>query len=476
MLTYVQMEVACQLQGPNVQAGLQQGSGSQTLPPLLNAMVHSQDNPEVEPCAGSAASFLMHTSSFSPLRCLELESSSPSHPTYAQNSLQGSDVCTGVRSWAQAEDALGPGGVQQQTTGSAQGSWQQSKAETGPRHRALCCHRPSLSAANMSGADSSKGSFLHALANDDPEQGTCVVIAQDTPLCSHAAGFHDTRRAGIAADSAAMYSIKAAAASAGPGILDTAHSRLAGFLPSCNPCQAANAALVPASKFQHWPSSITEAEEASQSAAALSQRSGVHRHGGAASFPLLTTYQPRQPLSCSSNSQPTSSVQEEGGLSALNSADLAYLAARQSVQQVVAAPAPKPVQHLSKSSEDAFCACQGMKQGISSSSSQDHHWMVDMGDEDVVLHDSVSDTVLSSAHEQQRQEGTGIAFAGLDVSNLAAELDAVQALAHPHIVSRCHSRASGSQHAGAEQHTCAVPLQSWCLSCDSLYDDNDWEC
>lgn len=58
------------------------------LPPLLDAMVHSQEHPQSRPYASSAASFLMHLSSQNPLKSPKLESSSPSHPLFLHTSMQ----------------------------------------------------------------------------------------------------------------------------------------------------------------------------------------------------------------------------------------------------------------------------------------------------------------------------------------------------------------------------------------------------
>lgn len=55
------------------------------------------------PLTSSAASFLMHTSSFSPLRDSQLESSSPSHPLFAHTSGQKSHGSIGQNPWVECK-------------------------------------------------------------------------------------------------------------------------------------------------------------------------------------------------------------------------------------------------------------------------------------------------------------------------------------------------------------------------------------
>lgn len=57
-------------------------------PPLLDAMVHSQQSSQHQSDDSPVASFLMHASSMTPLRSSQLESSSPSHPLFLHTSLQ----------------------------------------------------------------------------------------------------------------------------------------------------------------------------------------------------------------------------------------------------------------------------------------------------------------------------------------------------------------------------------------------------
>ena len=57
-------------------------------PPLLSAMVHSQQGSQDQSYDSPVASFLMHSSSMTPLRSSQLESSSPSHPLFWHTSLQ----------------------------------------------------------------------------------------------------------------------------------------------------------------------------------------------------------------------------------------------------------------------------------------------------------------------------------------------------------------------------------------------------
>ena len=72
-------------------------SSKASIPPLLNAMVHSQQSPEVQPFHTSGASFLMHSSSLTPLKDSQLASSSPSHPLFMHTSRQQSP-CTSQQS------------------------------------------------------------------------------------------------------------------------------------------------------------------------------------------------------------------------------------------------------------------------------------------------------------------------------------------------------------------------------------------
>ena len=61
-------------------------------PPLLSAMVHSQQGHQDQSYDSPVASFLMHSSSMTPLRSSQLESSSPSHPLFLHTSLQQQTV------------------------------------------------------------------------------------------------------------------------------------------------------------------------------------------------------------------------------------------------------------------------------------------------------------------------------------------------------------------------------------------------
>lgn len=84
-------------------------ASSTSIPPLLDALVHSQEHPQDQPCDATAARFLMHSSSMTPLNSSELESSSPSHPLFMHTSQQQSPTClqhrqistqqSPVRSW-----------------------------------------------------------------------------------------------------------------------------------------------------------------------------------------------------------------------------------------------------------------------------------------------------------------------------------------------------------------------------------------
>ena len=63
-------------------------ASTESIPPLLNAMVHSQQSSQDQSNGSPGASFLMHSSSMTPLRPSQLESSSPSHPLFLHTSLQ----------------------------------------------------------------------------------------------------------------------------------------------------------------------------------------------------------------------------------------------------------------------------------------------------------------------------------------------------------------------------------------------------
>lgn len=75
-------------------------AGTADFPPLLNAMVHSQQSYQDESCDSPVASFLMHSSSLSPLKSSELEASSPSHPLFLHTSLQQQSPCISLKSSA----------------------------------------------------------------------------------------------------------------------------------------------------------------------------------------------------------------------------------------------------------------------------------------------------------------------------------------------------------------------------------------
>lgn len=63
-------------------------ASSTSTPPLLHALVHSQEYPQDQPCDAPVATFFMHSSSMTPLKFSELESSSPSHPLFMHTSQQ----------------------------------------------------------------------------------------------------------------------------------------------------------------------------------------------------------------------------------------------------------------------------------------------------------------------------------------------------------------------------------------------------
>lgn len=63
-------------------------AGTADVPPLLNAMVHSQQSCQDQSFDSPVAGFLIHSSSLSPLKSSELEVSSPSHPLFLHTSVQ----------------------------------------------------------------------------------------------------------------------------------------------------------------------------------------------------------------------------------------------------------------------------------------------------------------------------------------------------------------------------------------------------
>ncbi|KAL0040687.1 hypothetical protein WJX79_001823 [Trebouxia sp. C0005] len=94
------------VQGAAIKPGQQQDSSGQLLPPLLNALVLDEATSMAAPLTSSAASFLMHASSFSPLRNSQLESLSPSHPSFAHISGQKSHDSIGQNPWADRKALL----------------------------------------------------------------------------------------------------------------------------------------------------------------------------------------------------------------------------------------------------------------------------------------------------------------------------------------------------------------------------------
>ncbi len=157
----------------------------------------------------------MHTSSFSPLRDSQLESSSPSHPLFAHTSGQTSLGSIGQNPWAErkalltdAEVLNAEAGQQQEDrsrdaqcshepshdrlvssdspgcTAQLKGSWEQAVAQARSQAASMNAHRAdnawSAPAAQQNRVESSRAQQSKA-TEDFPEQGGDAVLAQHSP-------------------------------------------------------------------------------------------------------------------------------------------------------------------------------------------------------------------------------------------------------------------------------------------------------
>ncbi|KAL0055768.1 hypothetical protein WJX82_004157 [Trebouxia sp. C0006] len=140
--------------GATIKAGQLPSSSSQLLPPLLDALVLDQATYMAAPRTSSAASFLMHTSSFSPLRDSQLESSSPSHPLFAHTSGQTSLGSIGQNPWAERKALLTDAEALNAEAGQQQEDRHKAAQLQRPRGNPVSSeqHRPGLSCSSRAAA------------------------------------------------------------------------------------------------------------------------------------------------------------------------------------------------------------------------------------------------------------------------------------------------------------------------------------
>lgn len=386
----------------SIRAGVdQQKTPISQLPPLLSATVQTEDCPQTAALASSAGSFLLHASSVSPFSRSELESSSPSHPMFTQTSMQKFDVSKGQS----------PGGSITGVLGNV----------TLPRAEGIRLQ-------------SHGGAGGGAWQQDSGDRAGGRVEASNSPEAS------------------------------------TENS-------SSEPCSDSDAAkrMPVVSSWMRQPASTSgrllqrldsacEALEANPFAMAMSVSSQMPTHKLTDSPPLLVdplTWQ----LPSSRSTEQLSGSNECPVLSALDSTDVAFLAASKSFQEL---PEVKPMQHVSSKTAAASVDQIGLDH-ISRGNGQDLLADADDDDDDLVLHESKSEAAYVWSHQT----------AGKDVPleitcdhESIAKPDPAQMATAVH---RQPSRTRGLQCQVKQQHNHAASVLAACNSLDSLYDDNDWE-
>ncbi|DBA74095.1 TPA: hypothetical protein ACH3X1_010903 [Trebouxia sp. C0004] len=412
------------VKGAPIQAGQQQ---SQLLPPLLTALVLDQAMSVAMPLTSSAASFLMHTSSFSPLRDSQLDSSSPSHPSFAHTSGQKSHGSIRQNPWAECKAMLTHAEVhnaeagQQQAdrspsaqcshesshdvshdrfvssnspvcTAPVKGSWQRATAQVRSQAASSHAHRAEdMQSASAAQQNRAQGSRAHwsKVTEDFPEQGNKAVVAHHSPASSFEAA--SSSKAGSKSGSA----VGVAAACSTSTCKPCSSLNAAG----CSPCasflaaQMASKATKPTGPFMQRPGSAVDVEDARVAAAAEAASIAAGTEAAschlASSLPMLTDCLARQPWSCEGTDQLSCRTPEEI-LSALNSTDQAFLAAAKPLQQVTDLPALEPLQHSNSSAVVLDSQRIQTKLGCVSRSSC-IHIPAHIDDDDLVLHDSKSE-------------------------------------------------------------------------------------
>ena len=443
------------------------------------------------PLTSSAAGFLMHTSSFSPLRDSQLESSSPSHPLFAHTSGQKSHGSIGQHPWEERKAMLSDAEVlnaeagQQQAdrppntmthdrlvssnspvwTAPVKGSKQQAvaqvRSQAASRHACRADHACSAPAAQPNRAGSSRAHWSKA-TEDSPEQGGNAVIAQYLPASSFETASSGT--AGSKSGSAVMVAAACSTSTCKPSSsLDAA-----GCSPcaSCSAAQMAGKASKPTNCCTPRPGSAVDIEGAKVAAAARQASiaaEAVSCHS-ASSLLMLTDHLARQSPFCKGTNQPSCSGPEEV-LSALNSADLAFLVAAKPLQQQTDLPRRTVPLDSQRFQTELGSVSRSSCIHIST------HMNVDV-DDDLVLHDSKSEAAVAS---YRHSGGTDSSFDKAEYQSHAGSATA-QGCISPYFTSTVlgKQRWLGDSEAKALEHDHASSLLNSCASLDSLYADNDW--
>ena len=454
------------------------------------------------PLTSSAASFLMHTSSFSPLRDSQLESSSPCHPLFAYTSGQKSLGSIGQNPWAERKARLTDAGQQQVDrspnaqclhelshdrpvssnslvcTAPMKGSWQQAVAPSSHAHRAADAQ--SALAAQQNRAGSSRTHRSKA-TEDFPEQGNQPVIAQHSLASFFEAA--SSGRAGSKSGSAVVVAASCSTSTRKPSSSVNAAGCSASPFASCPTSQTASRASKPTDRLMSRPGSAVDAEETRIAAAAAAREASIAAEEQAASchsassLPMLTDYLARQSLSCEGTKQLSCSGPEEI-LSALNSTDLAFLAAAEPLQQESDLPRLEPLQHSTSSTVALDSQQFQTKLGCVSRSSCIHipaHVDDDIDDDDdVVLHDSKLEAAVMS---YSQPDGTDASFGKAVCQNGAecATAEDCSSLGFTSTVLGKQCWLGDTDTKALQQQDHASCLLNACGSLDSLYADNDWE-
>lgn len=467
------------------------------------------------PRTSSAASFLMHTSSFSPLRDSQLESSSPSHPLFAHTSGQTSLGSIGQNPWAERKalltdaEALNAEAGQQQEdrsrdaqcshepshdrlvssdspgcTAQLKGSWEQAVAQARSQAASMNAHRAdnawSAPAAQQNRVESSRAQQSKA-TEDFPEQGGDAVLAQHSPASVFEAA--SSSKAGSKSGSAVVLAASCSTSTRKPSSSVNAAGCSASPCASCPTSQTASRASKPTDHFLSRPGSAVDAEETRIAAAAAAREASIAAEEEAASchsassLPMLTHYLARQPLSCEGTKQLSYRDPEEI-LSALNSTDLAFLAAAEPLQQESDLPRLEPLQHSTSSTVALDSQRFQTKLGCVSRSSCIHipaHVDDDADDDDdVVLHDSKSEAAVMSCSQP---DGTDASF-GKAVCQYGAECATAEDCSSQGFTSTVLGKQcwlGDTDTKALQQQDHASSLLNACGSLDSLYADNDWE-
>lgn len=454
------------------------------------------------PLASSAASFLMRTSSFSPLRNSQLESSSPSHPLFAHTSGQKSHGSIGQNPWAERKAMLTDAEVlnaeagQQQAdrspisqcshdssqvrlvssnspvcTAPVKGSWQQAVAQVRSQAASSHAHKAddawSAPAAQQNRAESSRAHWSKA-TDDFPEQGNKAVIAQHSPASSFEAA--SSGKAGGKSGSAVVVAASCITSTSKPS--SSFNSAGCSLFASFPAPQMASKASKPTDRFTQRPGSAVDVEDARVAAAAEEEAEAANCHS-ASSLPMLTDYLARQPLSCRSTDQLSCSNPEEI-LSALNSTDLAFLAAAKPLQKETDLPGLEPLKHSTSTVAFDSQLIQAKLGSVSRSSCVHVPARTDDDDDDLVLHDSKSEAAVMS-YSQPGVSDTSFGKAVCQSGAGCATAEDCTSLDFTSTVLGKQCWLGNAETKVQQQQDHAPSLLNSYASLDSLYADNDWE-